>query len=211
VIDALTCFSLFKTATFISRDLENLMEIAASSFFFAISTGKNCASIAVRSEGEYKANTLLLSRKLNFERGLIVVVEQNLLRRLEKLERRAKQIANDRSRFSRDCICFPEKEQPSFGFPIEGDIAFRVKCPLHGDRFKWPSFYIYVAKWMREKIWLIWNHDSPQYRKAWAASFPSDLWPAEEEETIEGKYLRLKDGTRLDACSRLYDESGIDQ
>ena len=189
MIVALTCFSFFKTETFVSRDPENLMEIAASSFFSRFPQGK----------------------KLNFERGLIVVVEHNLLRRLEKLERRAKQIANDRSRFSRDCICFPEKEQPSFGFPIEGDIAFRVKCPLHGDRFKWPSFYIYVAKWMREKIWLIWNHDSPQYRKAWAASFPSDLWPAEEEETIEGKYLRLKDGTRLDACSRLYDESGIDQ
>lgn len=29
------------------------------------------------------------------------------------------------------------------------------------------------------------------------ASFPADLWPAEEEETGDGIYLRLKDGTRL--------------
>jgi hypothetical protein len=38
---------------------------------------------------------------------------------------------------------------------------------------------------------------SPQFQKAWLASFPPDLWPAEEEETAEGIYLRLKDGTRL--------------
>jgi len=36
---------------------------------------------------------------------------------------------------------------------------------------------------------------SPKY--AWLASFPPDLWPAEEEETADGIYLRLKDGTRL--------------
>ena len=28
-----------------------------------------------------------------------------------------------------------------------------------------------------------------QYRKAWLARFPSELWPAEEEETEEGKNL----------------------
>ena len=38
---------------------------------------------------------------------------------------------------------------------------------------------------------------SAQHQKAWAASFPPDLWPAEEEETEDGIYLVLKDGTRL--------------
>jgi hypothetical protein len=84
------------------------------------------------------------------------------------------------------------------GFPIELDIAARVKCPLHGQRFK-PPFHIYVPDWLREKLWkhLATNH-SAQYRKAWYASFPSELWPAEEVETPDGKvFLKLKDGTRI--------------
>ena len=120
-----------------------------------------------------------------------------LLRRIENLEHRVAQVAKARSRSSPDCICFPENEPPSFGFPIEGDLAFAVKCPLHGDRFKWPIFFIYVAKWRRESEPLRRQRLSAQYQKAWAASFPSDLWPAEEEKTEEGLYLRLKDGTRL--------------
>jgi hypothetical protein len=50
------------------------------------------------------------------------------------------------------------------------------------------------------------NH-SDQYRKAWFASFPPELWPAEEETENGNIFLRLKDGTRLlaygsglDAC-----------
>jgi len=119
---------------------------------------------------------------------------RSLLRRIEKLEQRAEQIAKARSRSSPECICFPETEPPFFGFPIEGDIAFLVKCPLHGDRSKWPIFYVYVAKWRREGEPLRRQRLSAQYQKAWAASFPSDLWPA--EETNDG-YLRLKDGTLL--------------
>ena len=39
---------------------------------------------------------------------------------------------------------------------------------------------------------------SEQYRKAWFASFPPELWPAEEEESEEGRiFLKLKNGTRL--------------
>jgi hypothetical protein len=111
----------------------------------------------------------------------------------------------DRSKSSPDCICFPEKEQPSFGFPIEGDIAFQVKCPLHGDRFQWPQFEIYVPIWMRQKIWqILLNRKNAQYRKAWGASFPSNLWPAEEESTQKTIYLLLKDGTRIDASSRCH-------
>jgi hypothetical protein len=99
-----------------------------------------------------------------------------------------------------DCICFPKREQPFFGFPIEGDIAFAVKCPLHGDRFAWPRFFVYVSKWVRVNIWshLKSNHGA-QYQKVWHAGFPPELWPA-EEVVVNGKYaLRLKDGTILPA------------
>jgi hypothetical protein len=95
-----------------------------------------------------------------------------------------------------DCSCFPEDERPFFGFPIESEIAAGVKCPMHGDRFK-PMFYLYVAKWRRQKEKTRRERLSSQYQRAWDASFPPALWPAEEEETEYGTYLRLKDGTRL--------------
>lgn len=96
------------------------------------------------------------------------------------------------------CICFPKKEQPFVGFPVELEIAARQQCPLHGDRFRPQRTFIYVSRWLRRKIWKhLESHHSQQYRKAWHASFPSHLWPAEEIE-VDGKIvLRLKDGTKL--------------
>jgi hypothetical protein len=116
---------------------------------------------------------------------------------LKRIER-AEEALKGRSIFSLDCICFPEKERPCFGFPIEMEIAGKVKCPLHGERFM-PLFHIYVSKWFREKIWKhLSTHHSAQYRKAWLASFPPNLWPAAEQETEEGNiFLKLKDGTRV--------------
>jgi len=64
---------------------------------------------------------------------------QTFERRLERAEHAAK----TQSKFSTDCICFPENEPPFFGFPLEQEIAAKVKCALHGDRFE-PRFYIYV-------------------------------------------------------------------
>ena len=122
---------------------------------------------------------------------------RELLKRVEKIERRSKEIAEARSMYSAECICFPENEPPSFGFPIEQEIASRVKCPLHGNRWKWTFHRIYVSKWLREKFERKRETLSPQHRKAWTASFPPNLWPAEEEEAEDGVYLRLKDGTRL--------------
>jgi len=79
-----------------------------------------------------------------------------------------------------------------------GEIAAEVKCPLHGERFKTPRFHIYVAKWLREKLWrLLYSRHSEQYRKAWFASFPPELWPAEEDDTDGSRCLKLKDGTRF--------------
>jgi hypothetical protein len=123
---------------------------------------------------------------------------RSVLKRLEQAEAALK----SQSIFSQDCICFPEKERPTFGFPIEMEIAGEVKCPLHGERFR-PLFHLYTPKWLREKLWRhlathLATHHSEQYRRAWLASFPPDLWPAEEEETEEGKiFLKLRDGTRL--------------
>jgi hypothetical protein len=125
------------------------------------------------------------------------MTRRSLLARIEILERAAEQRAIARSRTSLDCICFPEMEIPFFGFPIEGDIAFAVKCPLHGDRFKWPRFFIYVARWRRENEKMRRQGLSAQYHKAWTVSFPPHLWPAVEEETELGTYLHLRDGTRI--------------
>ena len=122
-----------------------------------------------------------------------------ILRRVEKLERGFADLAKLSSKSSLKCICFPKNEQPIFTFRIEADMAFLVKCPLHGDRFVRPTFFLYRAKWAREKTAQSVEQRCEKYRKAWAASFPSDLWPAEEEEEEGGDviYLRLKDGTRL--------------
>jgi hypothetical protein len=97
-----------------------------------------------------------------------------------------------------DCICFPTNEPPFCGTPMELEIAAKVQCPLHGDRFP-PQFFVYVSGWLRAKIWKhLWSHHTEQYRKAWFASFPPSLWPAEKEVTEDGRvFLRLKDGTEL--------------
>jgi hypothetical protein len=55
-----------------------------------------------------------------------------------------------------------------------------------------------VAGWSRRRKkqpTLIYSHHSEQYRKAWFAGFPPELWPA-EEVLADGKTVsRLKDGT----------------
>jgi len=55
-----------------------------------------------------------------------------------------------------------------------------------------------MAKWLRAKqSQLLWSHHREQYRKAWFATFPSDLWPAAEEESDDGQILlRLRMGAR---------------
>ena len=120
---------------------------------------------------------------------------RSLLKRIEKVEEAFKA----QSIFSPDCICFPEKEQPFFCSSFEIPIAARVKCPLHGNRFKQPRMHLYVPSWLAEKELARRERLSPQYRKAWEASFPSEVWPAVPKEEIEdGKiFFRLKDGTKL--------------
>ena len=122
---------------------------------------------------------------------------------------RAEQTAKAEHRFSTQCICFPENEPPFFVFEIELEMLTRVTCPIHGQRFK-PYYRIYVAKWLRLKQpQHLWTHHSEQYRKAWFASFPPNLWPAEEEEDPNGRiFLKLKDGTRLLASEPTWTRKG---
>jgi hypothetical protein len=68
-----------------------------------------------------------------------------------------------------------ENEPPFFCFPSEEEIAAKVKCPLHGNRFRQPIFHIYVAKWRRESEKKTPTTPEPQYQKAWLASLPEDL------------------------------------
>ena len=112
--------------------------------------------------------------------------------------------AKAQHKFSGDCICFPENEWPFFNFPVEQELAGKVKCPLHGERFK-SLIHIYVGKWRQKSEPRRRQLLSPQYRKAWDASFPPKLWPATEEELKDGTiFLKLKDGTRIEAYKPEY-------
>jgi hypothetical protein len=142
---------------------------------------------------------------------------RNSARRVERLERRAQQRTKVASRFAAECICYPKGCLPWVGFPILNEIAFSVQCPAHGDRFSWGMLGLeaYVSKWFREKMFrrvldrcpsfhpfaTCPKRVSEQFRKAYLASFPPDLWTGEEEKKAEQgfckTYLRLQDGTAI--------------
>jgi hypothetical protein len=88
---------------------------------------------------------------------------------------RLEQTAKAQGKCDPACICFPEKEPPFFCFPSEEEIAAKVKCPQHGNRFRKPVFRIYVSKWRLESEPIRRQRLSSQYQKAWSASFPEDL------------------------------------
>ena len=124
---------------------------------------------------------------------------RTLLKRLERAETAVRALPI----FLPECICFPKQEPPTFVEKIERDIAESVKCPLHGERFTPEKIWIYVSAWQREKQWaLLWRHHTPQYRKAFFASFCPDFWPAEKEVAGDAVCLKLKSGTRVGYKSR---------
>jgi len=98
---------------------------------------------------------------------------------------RAEKSATDQSKYSPECICFPEKEQPFFPFFVQEAIAARVKCPLHGDRFKQPIFHIYVSSWQRDREPRLRASRSTQYRKAWDAGFPPEVKVITYDEILQ--------------------------
>ena len=72
---------------------------------------------------------------------------RTIARRIEQAEERLK----SKFLFPPDCICFPDKEPPFFCEPFEEEMAAQVKCPLHGERFKRPQFFMYASSWLRAK------------------------------------------------------------
>jgi len=138
-----------------------------------------------------------------------------LNRRIKKLEKASEQRKKVMSRFVKACLCFPEGHRPQMLREMKINIAFSVKCPIHGDRFRWKDALprIFQPDWIEHEQWKqaltrnpLCGWDLPrripeQYGKAFLASFPADLWSVDETEQWEGgvhkTYLRLQDGTRI--------------
>jgi hypothetical protein len=107
------------------------------------------------------------------------------------------------------CICFPPGEPPEFCWNAEAVAAAAVLCPLHGVRFHAIRVrpFIYRAKWLRRSednasvdyATANYPNHSLQYSKAWRASFPSGLWPAEERCHFQPDRITLilRDGTEI--------------
>jgi hypothetical protein len=122
---------------------------------------------------------------------------------LKRVER-AEQAARTQLRFSPDCLCFPDEEQPEFRWRVEAEIAASVLCPLHGSRFRIvvTRFLFRAARFYRSDMEAGCPHRSVQYQRAVRVSFDPDLWPANEEDapgadSLGGCVLVLRDGTRL--------------
>jgi hypothetical protein len=102
-----------------------------------------------------------------------------------------------------ECICFPADEPPAFHWVAEGETAAAVLCPLHGLRFhSIDKPVIYQAKWLLPEDYATadWPNHSPQYSRAWRASFAPGLWPADARGQFEGDRtvtLILRDGTEI--------------
>jgi len=118
-----------------------------------------------------------------------------MMRFTERIQR-AEEAMKTLSIVSPECICFPEHEQPFFGFDYERDLAFATKCPLHGDRFQRRP-HLFVAGWKIEREKTRRQTLSARFHKAWIASFPPSQFPGTEEVAVDEVYLRMKDGKRI--------------
>ncbi len=116
----------------------------------------------------------------------------------EKRIERAELAAKGQSKYCPACICFPENEPPFFAFEIELEMLTRVKCPLHGERFK-PMFRLTCPSGFGlSKHNISGPTTANNTEKPGLSSFPPELWPATEEEDGNGRViLRLKDGSEI--------------
>lgn len=90
---------------------------------------------------------------------------------MTRIEKAEKAVTGTTHGASPDCNCFPEDEQPFFCSMEEEEIASKLKCAIHGDRFTQPIFHVYVPEWRRNSEPERRQRLSAQYRKAWESSF----------------------------------------
>jgi hypothetical protein len=94
-------------------------------------------------------------------------MQKSLQARLEKLENDVDQLVVRRGRFWSTCICFPESEPPEFFSEEEQEIASRVKCLIHGERFERREIrFLYIPTWRVEQRYPNYLRKSEQYRRA---------------------------------------------
>ena len=99
-----------------------------------------------------------------------------LSKRIDRLE----EVIKAFSKFGSGCVCFPGPAPPFLIYPVLEAIAFKIKCPVHGDRFQLYRL-AFIPDWLREReIKYGWPRRSEQYLKAWNASFPRDSWTIQE-------------------------------
>ena len=126
----------------------------------------------------------------------------DLRSRLKKLEQIVTE-SNPTAQHEEGCICFPPGEPPAFHRVAEIEAAAAARCPLHGMRFHAIERPVtFQAKWLRPRDYATvnWPYHSSQYSKAWRASFPPNLWPADERWQFQPERtatLILRDGTEL--------------
>jgi hypothetical protein len=126
----------------------------------------------------------------------------DLRSRLNKLEQTMAD-GNVSPQLEERCVCFPSDEPPAFHWMAEVETAAAVRCPLHGVRFHAiDKPVVFQAKWLLPEDYAAadWPNHSPQYSKAWRASFTPGLWPAAERGQFRGDRtvtLILRDGTEI--------------
>ena len=122
-----------------------------------------------------------------------------LSKRIDRLE----EIIEAYSKFGSGCTCFPGPAPPFFVFPVFEAIAFKIKCPLHGDRFQlYPR--LFTPDWLREReIKKGWPRRTEQYLKAWNGVFHATYGPSRKWWLRDGagycrrKYWQTQEVVRL--------------